>query len=149
MRNVGFPKGLPIDAHKIESQLRNQAEGEFGCVLAVVLNSSGELIGQAKMDLPDSNMVARTDIKLLPQFWGNKFGVEIKRALLGYLFANTSCKQVTVDPNVNNVASIRMQEAVGGRKTGEGVHRFPEEMKDYTTDVHYVVYTVFRDDWQP
>ncbi len=148
MKNVGFPQGLPIDAGQIESQLRNQREGEYDCVLLVALKSSGESIGECKLGFPDAQGKACTDVKLLPAHWGNGFGVEIKRVLVDYLFSHTSCRQVSVTPNVNNRSSIKMQLAVGARKTGEGVYRFPQKMADYTADVSYVEYTVFRDDWE-
>jgi len=148
MRNVGFPQGLGTDAEKVGAQLTQEAAGtEYDCVLIVDRIDTGEVIGQCKLGFPDEDGIAETDVKLMPAHWGNRFGVEIKRALVDYLFTHTSCEQVQATPNVNNQASIKMQEAVGGRRTGEGVHCFPESMKDYTTDVPYLVYTVFREDW--
>jgi RimJ/RimL family protein N-acetyltransferase len=147
MKNVGFPDGLPITAEKIEKQLRTQPSVEYDCVLIVILNDTGERIGEAKLESPDELGVAKTDIKLLPAYWGNGYGREIKRALLQYLFDHTDCRMVQVSPNRNNKASIRMQEAVGGRRIGEGVYRFPESMRDYTCDVPYFDYAVFREDW--
>jgi RimJ/RimL family protein N-acetyltransferase len=147
MKNVGFPKGLKTDGGKIESQLRNQAEGEYDCVLIAAVKSSGERIGECKLGYPDTAGIAHTDIKLLPAHWGRGYGREIKRALLDYLFFNTPCRQVRATPNVSNLASIKMQKAVGGRKTGESIYRFPESMSDYTTDVHCMEFTVFREDW--
>jgi RimJ/RimL family protein N-acetyltransferase len=147
MKNVGFPSGLRTDADRIEAQLTKQPAGEYDCVLIASLNGTGELMGECKLGAPDKDDVAVTDIKLLPRYWGNRFGVEIKRALLDYLFQNTTCRQVKATPNKQNKASIKMQKAVGGSQTGEGVHKFPDSMADYTTDVPYVEYTVFREDW--
>jgi len=147
MRHVGFPQGLRTDSDQIREQLVNQSKTEYDCVLAVSLKSTGELIGQCKLGSPDKEGAAGTDVKLMPRFWGNKYGVEIKKALVDYLFTHTSCDCVTATPNVNNPASIHMQEAVGGRRMGEKVCSFPEHMADYTTDVHYYDYRVFREDW--
>jgi RimJ/RimL family protein N-acetyltransferase len=147
MANVGFPLGLKTDAAAIERQLRRQKAGEFDCVLIATLWATTEPIGECKLGSPDSTGIAHTDIKLLPKFWGNGYGREIKLALLGYLFTHTACTQVRATPNRGNVASIRMQESVGGRRTGEGVYRFPEKMRAFTAEVPYFEYTVFRDDW--
>lgn len=147
MKNVGFPTGLPTDARQIEEQLQNQPAGEYDSVLLAAIKGVGELIGECKLGYPDADGIAHTDIKLLPEYWRNGYGVEIKQALLSYLFRNTPCRQVKATPNVNNPASIRMQQAVGARKTGEGVYRFPEKMADWTTDVPYLEFTVFREDW--
>ncbi len=148
MHNVGFPDGLRIDAERVRRQLSKETAGEeYDCVLMVDLADTGEVIGQCELGSPDEAGIAHTDVKLMPAHWGNGYGVEIKRTLVDYLFTHTDCSRVQATPNVNNRASIRMQEAVGGRRTGEGVHHFPESMKDYTTDVHYMEYTVFREDW--
>jgi hypothetical protein len=55
---------------------------------------------------------------------------------------------VEADLNVNNASSINMQEAVGGRRISEGVHEFPEAMRDYTEPVHYYLYRVDRNEWK-
>jgi RimJ/RimL family protein N-acetyltransferase len=68
--------------------------------------------------------------------------------LVVYLFAHTDCVAVQATPNVGNVASIRMQESVGGVRVGEQVYEFPESMRDYTTPVHHYIYRVYRKDWE-
>ena len=59
-----------------------------------------------------------------------------------------NCTVVQASPNVNNIASIKMQEAVGGNCAGEKVHEFPEHMRDYTQDVRAYIYHVRREDWE-
>ena len=92
--------------------------------------------------------MAETDVKLLPDFWGHKYGVEIKRALVSHLFTHTDCIAVEATPNVENIASIKMQEAVGGVRIKEAVYQFPDHMRDYTTPVHHYVYRVERSTWE-
>lgn len=147
MTNVGFPQGLRITRAEIAAKIQEQGESEFGRLLVVTLPGTGPAIGECKMYLPDEEGIAKTDVKLLPQFWGNKYGVEVKRGLVDYLFRHTDCTAVQADPNVNNIASIKMQAAVGGVRVGEGIYEFPEKMHDYTHPVHYTVYRVFRADW--
>ena len=100
---------------------------EFDHLLIVELKSNHQAIGECKMSTPNSDGVATTDVKLLPETWGNGYGVEIKRGLLNHLFANTDCIAAEATPNVNNVASIRMQEAVGGIRVGENPTPFPKQ----------------------
>jgi RimJ/RimL family protein N-acetyltransferase len=87
-------------------------------------------------------------VKLLPAYWGNKYGVEIKQALLDYLFTNTSCSAVEATPNVENSASIKMQEAVGGVRVGEDTFQVPESKREYATPVHHYIYHVRREKWE-
>ena len=72
--------------------------------------------------------------------------MEIKRALLDYLFTHTDCTAVEATPNIQNQASIKMQQAVGGVCVGSGVFEFPETMQA-TQPVEYFVYLVYRQDW--
>jgi len=145
---VGFPHGLRITRQEIKLRLQRPFESEFESVLVIELKATGEAIGQCGMHAPDEEGIAGTDIKLLPAFWGHKYGLEVKRGLVSYLFAHTDCTAVQATPNVDNVASIRMQEAVGGVRVGEQVYEFPESMRDYTTPVHHYIYRVYRKDWE-
>jgi RimJ/RimL family protein N-acetyltransferase len=148
MSNVGFPNGLPISHEEVMARLRAQGSSEFEHMLVVELQSSGEGIGECFMRQPNEHGIAETDIKLLPAFWGNKYGVEVKRGLVNHLFAHTDCTAIEASPNVDNAASIKMQEAVGGIRVGEGTFEFPESMRAFTTPVHAYVYRVYRDTWE-
>jgi RimJ/RimL family protein N-acetyltransferase len=148
MANVGFPHGLRITREEIEETLRKPSGSEFERLLVVELKATGQAIGQCHMRAPGEEDIAETDIKLLPAFWGHKYGVEIKRGLVAYLFTHTDCTAVGASPNVANMASIKMQEAVGGVRVGEQVYEFPESMRDYTAPVHHYIYHVYREHWQ-
>jgi RimJ/RimL family protein N-acetyltransferase len=148
MTNVGFPQGLRISREKIEEQMLQQPDSEFDRLLVVQLKETGEPIGECKLGRPDAGGIAETDIKLLPAYWGHKYGVETKWGLLSYLFSHTNCDCVQATPNVNNIASVKMQEAVGGVRVDEGIYQFPESMREFTTPVHHYVYRVYRTDWE-
>ncbi len=148
MTNVGFPKGLPITRDKIHERLAKTGASEFDRLLVVELNSNRQAIGECKMSTPNCEGIATTDVKLLPEEWGHGYGAEVKRGLLNHLFANSDCTAVEATPNVNNIASIKMQEAVGGIRVGEVTHNFPESMQGFTTPVHHYIYRVNRTDWQ-
>jgi RimJ/RimL family protein N-acetyltransferase len=127
MANVGFPYGLRSSIEEVVKQLRDQqVVSEFGRNLVVELKTSPTAIGECKMYEPDENGVSKTDVKLLPEFWGNRYGVETKQGLVDYLFENSGCLAVEATPNRDNVPSIKMQEAVGGVRVGEGIRRLGE-----------------------
>ncbi len=148
MKFVGFPHGLRITAEEVKTQLAGQADSEYDVRLLVELNRTGQCIGECKLGRPDRDGVSETDVKLFPEFWGQGYGTEIKRGLVAYLFGNTDCKCIQATPNRANIASQKMQEAVGARRIGEGVFHFPANMTEYTVDVPYYRYRVYREDWE-
>ena len=148
MGYVGFPQGLRVTRTQVENMIREQGYGAFNGRLLILLKATGEKTGEAALHPPKEDGIAETDVKLLPQFWGNKYGVEVKQGLVDYLFTHSDCNVVQASPNVNNIASIKMQEAVGGNCVGEKVHEFPEHMRDYTQDVRAYIYHVRREDWE-
>ena len=148
MKNVGFPHGLRVTRRELKERLSKQGTSEFEQLLVVELKATGQAIGECKLSDPDESGIAEPDVKLLPEFWGHKYGVEAWRALVAYQFTHTDCDVVQATPNVDNTASIKMQEAIGGMRVGEGVYQFPESMRDYTTPVHHYIYRVYRADWE-
>jgi RimJ/RimL family protein N-acetyltransferase len=140
---------LLITRDDILKRIVKQVGSEFERLLVVVLKASGRALGECMMHGPDEKGIARTDVKLLPVFWGKGYGVEVKRGLLDHLFEHTDCVAVEATPNVGNAASIRMQEAVGGVRIGEAVCEFPESMRNFTTPVHHYIYRVERRSWKP
>ena len=148
MANAGFPQGLRTTREEIDKKLRKPSDSEFERLLVVELKDTGQSIGQCYMHHPDEEGIAETDIKLLPAFWGHKYGVEAKRGMVTHLFTHTNCTAVGASPNVGNIASIKMQESVGGVRVGEAVYEFPESMRDYTVPVHHYIYHVYRKDWE-
>ena len=147
MENVGFPNGLPITLEQMRENIAGRGNSVFEQLLIVELKDSEQPIGQCLMSSPDGHGISTTDVKLLPEFWGYHYGVEIKQALLAYLFEHTDCVAVEATPNVGNTASIKMQEAVGAVRVSEGIFKFPESMKSFTEPVHHYVYRVYRKDW--
>jgi aminoglycoside 2'-N-acetyltransferase I len=148
MANVGFPKGIPITIEELRRRLESESNSEYNRLLVIERLSDGQRVGECKLGLPDENNIAETDVKLLPEFWGHAYGVEVKRGLLDYLFTHTDCIAVHASPNIKNIPSIRMQEAVGGIRIDEGVYEFPEEMRAFTQPVHCYIYQVTRQAWE-
>lgn len=146
MTHVGFTHGLEMTLEEITAQLAKQSSGVFHKLLVVVLKETGETIGECFMTLPGGNGHAFTDVKLLPAFWGHKYGVEIKRGLVQYLFDNTECTAVEASPSSQNIASIKMQEAVGAVRAGKG-QTLVQQADGTTTTVEYTIYRVYRRIW--
>ena len=141
MRSVGYPGGLPVTVQEVRERIeRDPAVLDS---LLIVETTGGEPIGQCLAGRPDDQGIAETDIKLLPDQWGRGYGTEVKQGLLDYLFTHTDCAAVEATPNVGNAASIRMQEAVGGERVGEGVFESPG-----ATPVRHYVYRVTRETWE-
>lgn len=148
MTNVGFPQGLAITLQEIKESVRAQdPDTAFDKYLMAQL-PDGPTLGECKMALPDEKGISRTDVKLLPAHWGHKYGVEIKQALVNHLFLHTNCKAVEGTPNVANIASIKMQEAVGAVRVGEDTFHFPKAKGAFTAPVHHYIYLLTRATWQ-
>lgn len=138
MTNVGFPQGLPITREQIENKIRSYNASEYDKTLVVTRLESGEPIGECMLGWPDEQGISLTDVKLSPEFWGQRYGVEVKQGLLDYLFTHAPVLAVEADPAYTNLPSIRMQERVGGLR----VREYDSEFN------HHLVYRVHRFDWE-
>jgi RimJ/RimL family protein N-acetyltransferase len=148
MVHVGFPQGIPLSLDEMKAKPFKVRESEFGHPLVVELKATGEGIGECKLSQPDEAGISEPDIKLLPAFWGQKYGSEVWEGLLAYQFEHTDCLAVQTTPNVANKGAIRMYEAAGAVREGESVYHFPESMQAYTTPVHYYIYRLYRQVWE-
>ncbi|MEW5825737.1 MAG: GNAT family protein [Candidatus Bipolaricaulota bacterium] len=145
MRFVGFPRGLPTAARDVSQRLRLPGRSPL---LVVEYRETGEPVGQCLLGAPDECGVCEPDIKLTPCQWGRGYGTELWVAIIDQLFLTTACAAVRGTPNVANVASIRMMEAAGMRRVGEGRFEFPCSMQAYTVPVPHFVYEITRAAWQ-
>jgi ribosomal-protein-alanine N-acetyltransferase len=148
MKFVGFPYGLRLERSELEGKLSKQGSSEFDHLLVLELKTTGQAIGECYLSSPNEDGISEPDVKLLPQFWGHKYGVEAWRALVDYQFTHTACTAVQGTPNIENLASIKMQEAVGAVRIDEGTYQFPEVMRSFTQPVHYCTYRLLRVDWE-
>jgi RimJ/RimL family protein N-acetyltransferase len=148
MTNVGFPRGLGITAEKIRAHIQANPAGEYDQWLVVVERATGALIGECKLGAPDATGLSGTDVKLRPAFWRRGFGKEIKQGLLDHLFTHTVCRAVRATPNKANIASQKMQEAVGGVRVGEGIWEPAPEQRALMTAVPHYIYEVSRETWE-
>lgn len=149
MKNVGFPKGLKTSPEFIRERIESDAKrDQYNTLLLVRLKGSDTIVGECKLGPPDEEGIAGTDVKLHPDHWGNKYGIEIKQALVDYLFTNTVCIAVEATPNVANIASQKMQEAVGGKRIREEVCTPPAHLADVTCEFRLYIYHVTREDWE-
>jgi RimJ/RimL family protein N-acetyltransferase len=148
MKHVGFPSGLPVTRPQLKQRLSAQAASEFERLLVVELKATGQAIGECKLSCPNEEGIVEPDVKLLPEFWGHKYGVEVWSELVAYQFTHTDCRVISATPSVNNAPSIKMQEAVGFLRIGESVYDFPDHMRSYTSPVHHYIYHLNRTDWE-
>jgi len=148
MSFVGYPKGLEITREDVKQNIEKHAGSEFDGRLIIELKGSLKKIGECKMGMPDNEGIALTDIKLLPEYWQQGYGTEVKRGLVEYLFTHTNCSKIRATPSKNNTASQKMQEGAGAIRTGEGIYHFPDDMKEFTVDVPYYIYIIEREEWE-
>ncbi len=121
MKYVGFSQGLSISVEEVRRQIVDSPSAEFGSRLVVELLTTGERIGQTKLEVPDTQGICEPDIKLHPSVWGWGYGTELWRALIDYAFAHSSATIVQGTPNRHNIASVRMQMGAGMVQVDEGV----------------------------
>ena len=148
MENVGFPKGLMKRREDIIAQLALTYPSEFDRTLIVIEKDGNKPVGECKLGSANEESIAHTDVKLLPEYWGKGFGVEIKQGLVDYLFTHTSCSAIQASPNRSNIASQKMQEKIGAKRIKEGTYEFPEHMRSYTKPVELYIYRLDREDWK-
>jgi len=146
MRHVGFPRGIPTAAEDVPRRI--ECGKGLDALLVARLRASGEPIGQCMLGTSDSFGVCEPDIKLAPTFWGRGYGRELWAALVDQLFRHSACATARGTPNVENMASIRMQESAGMRRVGGGTFEFPDSMKPFTEPVPYALYEITRDEWE-
>jgi len=83
------------------------------------LKATGQAIRESKLSYANEDGLVGPDCRLLPKFWGHKYGAEVWRAFVAYEFAHTDCMAVEATPNVDNIASIKIQESAGAVRVGE------------------------------
>ncbi|MDP8240463.1 MAG: GNAT family protein [Candidatus Hatepunaea meridiana] len=149
MINVGFPNGLGISKERIVEQFQKQSVTEYDSRLIVIRKEGDLKIGECMLGTPDENGVSKTDVKLLPEFWNNGYGKEIKQGLVNYLFTNrTDCQAVKADPKKSNIASQKMQEYVRATRIENGEEYPIKNVEKYFPPEDHYLYLVFRKDWR-
>jgi RimJ/RimL family protein N-acetyltransferase len=148
MKFVGFPEGLGQSREKIKVQIAGEVGKIFDSVLMIEKRDDGAVVGHCRLGNPSTDGVSAPDLKLLPQYHGKGFGVEILKAIVSYTFANTGTQIVQGTPNQHNLASVKMQEKCGFRKTGKGLTQIPQSANRKTCEVPYFIYQIEKNEWQ-
>jgi RimJ/RimL family protein N-acetyltransferase len=144
MAMVGFPNGMRVTKIGIQARLTNNSGDGFGQLLVIGLSQTDESIGEAWLGKVDENKVTEPDVKLLPAFWGHNYGAEVWKGIVNYIFTHSDCQIIKSTPNVQNIASIKMQEAAGGVRVGEGVLHFSESPQGQIESLKYYEYRTTR-----
>ena len=84
MKHVGFPRGIPITYDEIKARLNRQGETAFDALLVIEIKTSGQVIGECKLERPNEAGFVEPDIKLLPAFWGQGYGSEAWAGIVSY-----------------------------------------------------------------
>ena len=147
MKYVGFSQGLPISVEEVRKQIVNGPSAEFGSRHVVELLTTGERIGQTKLDIPDAQGICEPDIKLHPSVWSRGYGTELWRALIDYAFEHSAATIVQGTPNRHNIASVRMQMGAGMVQVDEGVFDGHLGKAPGAIRVPYLKLQITREQW--
>ena len=117
MNFVGFPDCLNTNFER-EKELILKTQNTLDERILCYDKTTSEIIGYCKIGVPDKDNKVRIDYKLKKEFWNRGFGYEIVSNLINYIF-NTLKLDVIIqtDPNVLNIASIKICEKCGFKKT--------------------------------
>jgi [ribosomal protein S5]-alanine N-acetyltransferase len=113
---------------------------------AIVLKEDQRLIGRFQMEAwSDENHRAAVGYLLGKQYWGKGYATEALRAVIAYLFEQTTVNRIDTFAWAENVASTRVMEKAGMRF--EGLARQRRFAKGAFRDVKY--YAFLREDFFP
>jgi aminoglycoside 3-N-acetyltransferase len=143
MAPVGFPEGLGLELEDVRRELEEQPGRLIGSVL-LVETSDGAFVGQARMGPLDDELVSETDLKLLPEYQRQGLALELKKAMLEFLFCHSRCECVRSMPRKENLASIALQDCVGALRVGEGHWREKPEDDGF----EHWIYELTRERWK-
>ena len=111
---------------------------------AIVLKESQRFIGRFQMEeWSDENHRATVGYLLGKQYWGNGYATEALRAVIAYLFEQTTVNRIDTFAWAENIASTRVMEKAGMRF--EGLARQRRFAKGAFRDVKY--YAILREDF--
>lgn len=144
MHFVGYPYGLSITISDILARLKTQNGKIFGELLVITKRENGVAIGECWLGKDSKEKILEPDVKLFPEYWGNKFGIEVWRGLVEYIFSHSQCQIIQGTPNIGNIASIRMQESVGATRISQGKYYFSDTNKENTTPINYYLYQLTK-----
>ncbi|HEY6408292.1 MAG TPA: GNAT family protein [Ktedonobacteraceae bacterium] len=113
---------------------------------AIVLKANQRFMGRIQLeDWSDENRRTAVGYRLGKQYWGNGYATEALRAVLAYLFEQTTVNRISASTWSENTASARVLEKAGMRF--EGLARQRRFAKGAFRDVKF--YAILREDVFP
>ncbi len=123
-------------------QARYRQNG-FG-LWAVILKSSGEIIGQCGVTVQDCDGKDVLEVGYLfcKAFWGQGYATEAARACKEYAFIHLHAEEVFSIIRDNNYPSQRVAERNGMHPCGSFTKHY------YGLDMPHIVYSIRREEWE-
>jgi RimJ/RimL family protein N-acetyltransferase len=143
--------GLPMDMEAVSGYLAEQerlSEKAWSKRQHLAVERrDGVFIGEAKLEAPSGEGICEPDVKLLPAYWGQGYGLEIITALINQSFRRFPlCGIVQFTPNFNNRVAIRLYAKVGCRVVGQGFT--PPQPRRGFVGVRYLIMQIDRHAWE-
>jgi RimJ/RimL family protein N-acetyltransferase len=144
MKYVGFPKGLGTTFEKEKNNLQKKYNTD-DAILLILKKDKNQKIGSCKIGIPNEDKFCEIDYKLLPNFQGKGYGSEILQGLAEFIFKIKKYRGIKTDPNIDNIASQKICEKIGMKRTGQGIFSAPSN--NFMEDVHYYIYEITIDEY--
>ena len=136
----------PLSLEQIEDWLKQRTaemqEGT-GVTFAIVLESTGDLIGATGLHVDAEHRCAEMGFWIAVPCWGKGYATEAARAVVQYGFEALGLNRIHAHHMTKNPASGRVLEKAGLRR--EGLLRQAIRKWDLFEDV--VLYAILRQDW--
>ncbi len=116
----------------IERSIKSYEENNFGR-LAVILKSTGELIGDCGIIKSETNSNTENDLGYIihSPYWKNGYGTEAAKVCLDYGFTELNLTRITANMSFDNKASIKTAEKIGMRKEKEFFNKKNRDILTY------------------
>jgi ribosomal-protein-alanine N-acetyltransferase len=104
----------------IERAVKSYADNDFGR-LAVVLKSSGEILGDCGIMRSEIDGVTENDLGYIIyyRYWNSGYASEAAKACIDYGFNESNLQRITANMGADNIASAKTAEKIGMRKEKE------------------------------
>lgn len=123
MANVGWPQGLGLSSGEVAQLMASYYPvtdpRKENYRLGIYHRETDEFMGETSLGFFGNPVDVEPDLKLLPEFWGQGYGLEVIVLVTKFPFTFTGTVSIKFTPNIQNPRAIRVYEKANYRQTGE------------------------------